>query len=126
MNQEQQKGFVLILVVVVIVLIGTAMFVLTSNAQSMLFEANRAYVRAIERNLAASGLAWAERNVKNQNRETFGKGVELDAANMNAAGSTLTVTVDIPTDKEVQVRINASCSRGKHTVRHDKNYRIKL
>lgn len=126
MKQPGQNGFVLILVVTVIAAIGVEMFVLTGLAKTMLFESNTAYLQAVERNLTASGLAWAQQNVKNQRRVIFNKTVELDVTNMNILSSTLTVTVGIPTDKEAEVQMNTSCSRGRHTFRQDNKYRIEL
>jgi len=126
MKQPGQNGFVLILVVTVIAAIGVEMFVLTGLAKTMLFESNTAYLQAVERSLTASGLAWAERNVKNQSREILNKTVELDVTNMNIYSSTLTVTVGVPTDKEAEVQINTSCSCGRRTFRQDNKYRIEL
>jgi len=126
MNQPRQNGFVLILVVMVIAAIGVEMFVLSGLTKTMLFESNTAYLEAVERNLAASGLAWAEQNVKNQSRRALNKTVELDVTSMNIDGSTLTVTVGIPADKEMEVQIKTLCSRGRRSFRQSDKYRIEL
>ena len=126
MKQRRQDGFVLILVVVIIALIGTSVLVLSNNTETMLFESNRAYLQAVQRNLMASGLAWVKHNVKNQHREDFDKGIELDVTNMNARKSSLTVTIGMPRDRDASVQINTSCSWGKHTVRRANDYRIRL
>jgi len=126
MKQAQQNGFVLILVAVVMALIGADMFVLAGLTKTMLFESNTAELEAAERNLTASGLAWAERSVKNKSREIFNKTIELDVTNMNIRNSTLSVTIGIATDKEAEVQINTSCRRGKRTFRHNDKYRIEL
>jgi len=41
------------------------MLVLAGGANTMLFQSDTAYLQAVERNLVASGLAWAKRNTKN-------------------------------------------------------------
>lgn len=123
---SQQNGFVFLLVVMVIALIGAEMFVLTGLTNTMLFETNTAYLGAFERNLTASGLAWAERNVKSRSREAFNKTIELDVTSMNIHSSTLTVTIGMPTDKGAEVQINTSCSRGRRSFRQNNKYRIEL
>ena len=126
MKEIRQNGFVLIAVVVVAATTAAEMLVLAGLAKTMLFETRTAHVQAVQRNLMASGLAWAKHNVKNQRREDFDKGIELDVTNMNARNSSLTVTIGIPGDKGASVQINTSCSRGKHTVRQANDYRIRL
>ena len=126
MKKRRQNGFVLILVIIAIAVIGTQMFVLTGIANTMLFESNTAYLQACERNLAASGLAWAERNIKNQSRETFNKTIELDVTNMDIRNPALTVNIGTTKDKKAEVQINTSCTRRKRTIRHDDKYRIEL
>ena len=125
-TRTRQNGFVLLLVAMIMMLIGTEMLVLTGLAKIMLSESNIAYLQAAERNLAASGLAWAERNVKSQGRESCDQSIELDVRNLNIRGSTLSVTTGIRTDKEAEVQINTSCSRGKRTFKQHNKYHIQL
>lgn len=117
MGQLRQNGFVLILVITVIAAIGAEMFVLTGGANTMLFQSDTAYLQAVERNLVASGLAWARRNIKSESRETFNRTIELDVSNMDIRGSTLTVTTSAPRDKEAEVQIETSCNRRGRTLR---------
>jgi len=126
MKKPRQKGFVLILVITAMAIIGLEMHVLTSGANTMLFQSDTAYLEACKRNLITSGLAWAKQNIRNKSRETFEKTVELDVGKMNIRGSTLIVTISIPTGEEPQAQINASCSRGRRTFRGDGKYKIRL
>jgi hypothetical protein len=84
-------------------------------------------------------LVWAKRNIQNKSRETFEKTVELDVSKMpsNAGfrlkpavggirGSTLIVTISIPTGEEPQAQINTRVSRGRRTFKHDGKYKIRL
>lgn len=119
MKKLRQNGFVLILVITAIALIGTWMFVLTGDSNVIMFQSDAAYLAAANRNLIASGLAWAEQQIQNENREIFDRTVELDVTNMKspqATGSTLTVTIAIPTDKQAEVQINTSCSCARQTL----------
>ncbi len=139
MKKPRQKGFVLILVITAMAIIGLEMHVLTGGANTMLFQSDTAYLKACERNLITSGLAWAKQNIRNKSRETFEKTVELDVSKMpgNAGfrskpdvggirGSTLIVTISVPTGEEPQAQINTRVSRGRRTFRGDGKYKIRL
>ncbi len=127
MKKPRQKGFVLILVITAMAVIGLEMYVLTGGANTMLFQSDMAYLEACKRNLITSGLAWAKQNIRNKSRETFEKTVELDVGKMNIRGSSLIVTIrGLPTGEEPQVQINARGSRGRRTFRGDGKYKIRL
>ena len=127
MKKPRQKGFALVLVITAMAIIGLEMHVLTSGANTMLFQADTAYLEACKRNLVTSGLAWAKRNIRNNNKETFEKAVELDVSKMNIRASSLIVTIrGLPTDKAPQAQINVSCSRGRRTFRDDDKHKIRL
>jgi len=122
MKNLRQNGFVLVLVIAAIAAIGAEMFVLTGMANTILFQSDIAYLEVVERNLVASGLAWASRNIKNQSKETFNKTIELDVTDMNIRRSTLAVIIAMPKDKQAEVQIDTSCGRGRHTLRHSNKY----
>ena len=126
MKNPQQNGFVLILVIAAMGLIGAMMVVLTGSANKILFQSDTAYLQACRRNLVTSGLTWAKRNIKNQSEETFNRTIELDVTSMGISGATLSVNIDIPKDQEPEVQINTSCSRARRTLRHNEKYRIGL
>ena len=126
MKNPQQNGFVLILVIAAMGLIGAMMIVLTGSANKILFQSDTAYLQACRRNLVTSGLTWAKRNIKNQSEETFNRTIELDVTSMGISGATLSVNIDIPKDQEPEVQINTSCSRARRTLRHNEKYRIGL
>ena len=124
MKNLRQNGFVLVLVITVIAVVGAEMFVLTGMANTILFQSDIAYLEVVERNLVASGLAWASRNIKNQSKETFNRTIELDVTDMDIRRSTLAVIIAMPKDKQAEVQIDTSCGRGRHTLRHSNKYHI--
>ena len=134
MKKPRQKGFALVLVITAMAIIGLEMHVLTSGANTMLFQADTAYLEACKRNLITSGLAWAKRNIRNNNKETFEKAVELDVSKIfYGSGSrrirdaSLIVTIrGLPTDKAPQAQINVSCSRGRRTFKDENKHKIRL
>ena len=123
-NRKSRRGFVLILVIVAIMIIGIEMFVLAGMANTMQFQSHRAYLKACERNLLASGLAWARQNVQDKSGESFGRTVELDIGEMDILGSALEVTISASTDGEREVQVSTSCSRGRQTLHGSGTYRI--
>ncbi len=126
MKNQKQNGFVLIFVITVIAVIGIQMFALAGMANTMQFQSHTAYLRACERNLLASGLAWAKQNIQNEAGEIPGKTIELDVSRMNIRGSALDVTVGAPSDGEAEVHVNSSCTRGRQTLEGDGKYRLEL
>ena len=126
MKNRRKNGFVLIIVIMVIGLIGIEMFVLTGVSNTILFQSDTDYLQALQRNLVASGLAWAEQQVKSQSKENLDRTIRLDVTETDIRGSTLAVFIRIPADREPQVQINASCTRARRTLSHDERYRIEL
>lgn len=124
MKKLRQNGFVLVLVIAAIAAIGAEMFVLGGMANTVLFQSDIAYLEVVERNLVASGLAWARHNIENESKETFNRTIELDITDMDIRRSTLAVIIAMPTDKQAEVQIDASCGYSKHTLRHSDKYHI--
>jgi hypothetical protein len=126
MKKARQNGFVLILVIVALSLIGIYMFVLTGDMNTILFQTNSACLETSRENLVASGLAWSEKNVKGQNKDAFGGKVVLDVNEMNISGAALCVTIQRERAKETEVQINTSCSRGRHIINYEGKHLIEL
>jgi len=126
MKKTRRKGFALVLVITAMAIIGLEMHVLSSSANTMLFQSDRAYLEACKRNLITSGLAWAKHNIRNNKTETFEKSVELNVGKLNIKDSSLIVTISVPTNKEPQAQINVSCSRSRRTFKSDEKYQIRL
>jgi hypothetical protein len=124
MRKTRQNGFVLILVIVAIAVIGVQMSVLADIANTMQFQSNTAYLTACERNLLASGLVWARENAGNNSGEFFDKTVQLDASKMNIRGSALNITIHRTSDSQAEVQVDTSCSRGRQTQKSTGKYEI--
>jgi hypothetical protein len=92
-------------------------------ANTMQYQSHRAYLAACERNLIASGLAWARQNTQKSPGERPGQMIKLDVSEMDIPGSTLEATFD-DTEDEPAVRIQTLCSRGRQTLRSSETYKI--
>ena len=62
---EHQKGFILLMVVALIPLLGMAAIVLTSNSRQILTNTRRATLKTHAQFACESGIAWIEKNTEN-------------------------------------------------------------
>jgi hypothetical protein len=118
------NGFVMILVITMIALIGVVMFVLTEDAKTIMFQSDTAYLEAVERNLAASGLAWAKKNVKNEKKKIFNKTINLNISDMNIRNANLSIAIGSAENNKVEVELTSSCGRARRTFSHHDKYKI--
>jgi hypothetical protein len=122
MKEIRKHGFVLLFVIVIMTLISVATFVLIEDSKTLLFQTNQAYLKAAERDLIASGLAWA--SLHNDDTEVFNNTVELSVTEMPLPNSILKVKIDASAGKQPQIQINTSCTRARRTLGHNRTYRI--
>lgn len=126
MKKTRQNGFVLMLVIAAMAVIGAEIFFLSRDSNTVLFQTNEVYLEACEQNLIASGLVWAKQNAGNGNAEFFNKKIELNTGDLDVKNATLSITMGAPVNKEAKVQINTSCQRGRRILRHSGEYRIRL
>lgn len=126
MKKVKANGFVLLLVILALAVVAVEMFVLTNISGTMQFQSHSVYLKACERNLIASGLAWARQNIRNRGGQTAGEQVKLDTGELNILNSALDVAISMPSDREAEVRISSSCSRGRQTRRGGSIFKIDL
>jgi hypothetical protein len=123
LNRKSQGGFILVFVIVAIIIIGIEMYVLAGMANTMQYQSHRVYLKACERNLIASGLAWTKQNIQKSSGVNPGQTIELDVNELDILGSALEVTLD-SMDNQRQVRIRTSCRRGRQTINSNDTYKI--
>ena len=126
MKKVKQNGFVLIIVIGAMTLILIEMSILTHISNLILIQSQAAHLEACEHNLTESGLAWAKLNIENGNIENFNETIELKAGEMGIKRASLSVVVGKPANKQAEIQINTSCSRGRQNLRHREKYKITL
>jgi len=126
MKKTRQNGFVLVFVIVAIAVIGIQMAVLADIAKTMQSQSQNAYLKACNRNLLASGLLWAEKNVHENHSEILNKTIQLDVSKLNIHDSELNVKINVASDETAEVQIETSCRRGRQTLRETGKYKIEL
>ncbi len=110
--KRKSNGFVLMLVILAIPLVGAALFILSHGSHTMLYESNRSYLRACEANLAKSGAAWLEGNARKGIVQPTGeRTLEIEA--LQVPQGQLSVTILKAEDSGMQGEINTQCQKGK-------------
>jgi hypothetical protein len=107
-------------------MVSTAVFVLTIGSNAMLFHADTAFLRAVERDLIASGLAWTRAQVSNRRDLPVGESVELDVAAFACPSARLAVRVLDVKAGQARVRIETSCSKGRRTLGAARDYTVAI
>ena len=133
--RHRNRGFVLVYVILLICMVGLFMTVPTGGTTSMLRQTNKAQVRAIERNLQLSGLAWAARYSRKRgegpeatgqaaaNPIETGQAVRLDAMSLSTRPARLKVVISGAAEgRPVSVQISTSCTYGTQTVDQTTTY----
>lgn len=126
MKPTKKRGFVLTLVIVALGLMGVVMAVLTRGTNTMLFHADRAHVRAVERNLTASGLVWARQRALHQETAVSAEPVVLDVRAFNLPQASLAVAFTKVGATAVEVTVESTCAKGRQTSKIQRQYGVAL
>jgi hypothetical protein len=121
---RRKRGTVLTLVIVAVMLVGVVMLVLTEGSNTMLFQADAAYLQAVERNLIASGLAWARERISSHAEVPGTEAVELSTAAFGLPNAKLVVRILGVQSSTAQVRIETSCHKGRRTLHSSRTFSI--
>jgi len=121
----RERGFILTFVIMALIVVGIATFVLTDGANTMLFHADRAYLHAVERNLIASGLAWAGEKAAGGD-VSIGEPVHLDVTAPGCREARLAVQFLEVRSGKAAVRITTSCRKGRCTLDTSRGFRIAI
>jgi hypothetical protein len=122
--KTRNNGFVMLIVASILALIAIYMIVLASDANTFIFQSDRAYLEAYRQNLTASGLAWAKKNA--DTAMTTAADVELDTADMGIKNSALSVKLSAGEKGKSQVEIKTSCSKARQQLHSIKKFAIEI
>ena len=135
--RPRSRGFVLVYVILLVCMVGLFMTVLTGGTNSMIGQTNKAQVRAIQRNLQLSGMAWAARHSSKRGETPEATGqvaansietaqtVQLDAMSLSTRPAQLTIVISgTAKGRPVSVQISTSCTYGTQTVHQTTTYAL--
>ena len=124
MRQLQRNGYVIILSVVAIALVGASLLILAGLANSLLFDANQAHLQAYNRNLVASALAWAQHNRDKISDSSKTEQIQLDISHLNVTDGVLGIIPLEPRRKSSKLQINTECRRETMKLKRSDIYLI--
>jgi predicted metalloprotease len=120
----KRKGIILVLVITTIGLVGVVILFLSGASNTMMFQANNAYLQACERNLQSSGLNWAKENIKNKNTQDFNDIITLDVNDLNILHSSLKAKITNPEEELYEVQIDTTCGRAKLNLKTSETFKL--
>jgi hypothetical protein len=121
-----RSGAVLTLVIVALMLTGVVMFVLAGGTQAMLFQADTAWLQAVERDLTASGLAWTRQRLANNRAAPMAEPQELSVAALGVPNARLAVRILKVQEGGAEVRVETSCRKARRTLETTRDHTIRL
>jgi len=122
-NCSAHNGFVMIMVIACMSLIGTMLFVLIHGSNNLRLESKHLYFKACQRNLTASGLSWARHQLKIAGKNTA-LNTNLDTKSLGIAGSTLQISIDHVDANSNRAQIKTTYKRGEKSIQHKNSYSI--
>jgi hypothetical protein len=122
MSKARRQGFILTYVIVLLGLVGVVMFVLTGGANTMLFQADAAYLQAVDRNLAASALVWARHQASQAQPAVSGQLIPLDTSSLAVSRAGVAVRITERDNATVGCRIETSVARGRQSISEVRKY----
>jgi hypothetical protein len=121
-NRKRNDGFIMLIVICILALIAIYMIILTSDANTFIFQSDRAYLEACRQNLTASGLNWANKNISDLKPTT--STIELNTADIGIKTAALSVKLTAGEKGKYQVEINTSCSKARQRLCSVKKFTI--
>lgn len=121
-RKSRQSGFIMLVIIVILAMIGMYMIVLTSDSNILGFQADRAYLEACQQNLTASGLNWTKKNI-DASKTAIGP-IELATSGMGIKNAVLRVKLTTTENGKSQVEIETSCSKARQQLSSGKKLAI--
>ena len=118
MKQHRRQGYVLVLVMIVLFLIGTELFVLSRISQSMMFHTDTAYLQAQGRNMVTSAVAW----LRQQGRIDTSTEIKLDMDQLKIPQANCSVSIVKNDDAPDHFQIKVYCTRARRTFKKTVNW----
>jgi hypothetical protein len=119
---KHQKGFILLLVISLIPLLGMASIVLTSNSRQILTNTRRAALKTHAQFACESGIAWIE--MKTQNTLTKGQSLVLEIDHKDKV-ITCTIELTSQTDRQSIFNVTGYAEDKRFSYNHPQQFVLK-
>ena len=119
---KHQKGFILLLVIALIPLLGMASIVLTSNSRQILTNTRRAALKTHARLACESGIAWI-----NENRRNLPTKNQPQVLGIENTGKQVYCTIELisQTDEQSEFKITGQAEDKRFSCKHSEQFLIK-
>jgi len=124
MRHTERDGFILIMAILGVGLVAAAMLILAGLGNSLMFDADQAYVDTCNRNLTTSALAWAQHNRDRMRYSKQNKQIQLDVSGLDIADGNLRITVVETRGRVPRVEVNTEFGSGMRKSKRSDIYRI--
>jgi hypothetical protein len=122
--RPKSNGFVMTSVIVFLGVMGVVLLVLAQATNTMVFQTDRMYLKAVEDNLISSGAAWAAQQLSSDRMAVSKQPTELDATSFSDRPASLSVQLVNLADHRADVRIATSCTKARWTLTQSHIYII--
>ena len=122
MKYTQRSGYAIVLALLAVVLAAASFVVLAATSRNLMFDADRAYARACQRNLKASAMDWVRLNgedLPNGNQE---KPRSLGLEDLSIPDGKLQVCGIEITEGSAKVQIETQCRSGRMRMKSTRKY----
>jgi type II secretory pathway component PulK len=131
MIRPHRSGIALILVISLIGLMGITLGYLSHSCRIMLLQTDRCYLKAVERNLTASGLTWARETIKktedrSQKSEDEGRTMILDVNELRGPQARLIVRIEDGNGPPPLVHVQTHVSSARQKVNRLRSFRLQM
>ena len=119
---QRQKGFILLLVIALIPLLGMASIVLTSNSRQILTHTRRAALKTQARFACESGIAWVQQNAQKSILQNQPVILQIDPK-----GKIITCTIELvsQTDNQSVFNVTGHAEDKRFSYEHSQQFTVK-
>jgi len=111
MKHKKNNGFVLLMAILTIPLVGAAIFLLSVGSRTLTADADRAYLNACNRNLTDSALTLLHHAPQNALPQLPDRTIALDIDTLQIPSAQLTLTFPEPNAPNDPIILKSTCSR---------------
>ena len=126
MRPDRQKGFVLVVVIMFMMMLGLTLAILSSHLKNLAYETTTERLKVYNDNLVTSSMAWAKRNVKQLAEKTAGQTIDLDVSELSINGARAAITVTAIQGDKIKIDLTAECSRGRVILKRTRSAELNI
>ncbi|MBW8015011.1 MAG: hypothetical protein FVQ82_02415 [Planctomycetes bacterium] len=125
MRSDKQKGFVLFVVVIFLMLLGLVLAILSNHLSNLTYETTAERLKVHNANLASSAFAWANQNKQVLAEKSAGDTIDLEVSEMGINGGKAAITVVAIEDGKIKINLTTQCSRARVILKRTHHATIK-